>query len=88
MEATIVAADVAPVREAMEDGKTGLLTDFFDPESLAAKVIDVLARPDDYGHLGPAARQSVVSRFDYETVCRPAQIAQMNSLLPAALQIV
>lgn len=87
MEATIVAADVPPVREAMEDGKTGLLTDFFDPKALAAKVVDVLARPDDYAHLGPAARADVVARFDYETVCRPEQIRRMNSLLPAALQI-
>jgi len=87
MEATIVASDVAPVREAMEHGVTGVLTDFFDPEALAAKVVDVLARPDDYAHLGPAARASVVNRFDYETVCRPEQVRRMNSLLPHSLHL-
>ena len=87
MEATIVASDVPPVREAMEHGVTGVLTDFFDPAALADKVADVLARPHDYAHLGPAARTSVVARFDYETVCRPEQIRRMNSLLPRALQI-
>jgi hypothetical protein len=34
MGATIVASDVAPVREVMEHGKTGLLVDFFDPAAL------------------------------------------------------
>ena len=87
MKATIVASDVPPVREAMQDGVTGVLTDFFDPAALADKVADVLARPGDYAHLGPAARTSVVARYDYETICRPEQIRQMNSLLPSALQI-
>ncbi|MEM9320552.1 MAG: glycosyltransferase [Pseudomonadota bacterium] len=87
MEATIVAADVAPVREAVEDGKTGILTDFFDPDALAAKVCDVLARPGDYAHLGPAARSHVVDAYDYETRCLPEQIRRMNTLLPAAKQL-
>src|SRR4029077_20655085 len=31
----IVASDTAPVREVAEDGRTALLTDFFDHEALA-----------------------------------------------------
>lgn len=87
MEATIVASDVPPVREAITDGETGILTDFFDPEALAQKVIDVLARPGDYGHLGPAARASVVERYDYDTVCRPEMLRQMQGLLGSGLNI-
>ncbi|WP_147111988.1 glycosyltransferase family 4 protein [Tateyamaria sp. syn59] len=87
MEATIVASDVAPVREAITHGETGLLVDFFNPEAIAAQVADVLARPQDFAHLGPAARQHVVDTYDFETVCLPEHITQINALVPADKQI-
>jgi glycosyltransferase involved in cell wall biosynthesis len=87
MEATIVASDVAPVREAMTHGKTGMLVDFFDPKALARQVVDVLERPQDFAHLGPAARRHVVAEYDFLTKCLPEHIAQMNALLPADRQI-
>ncbi len=87
MGATIVASDVPPVREAVEHGKTGLLTDFFDPKALAAKVIDVLERPGTYAHLGPAARRHVVRHYDFTTVCLPEHLAQINALVPPAKRI-
>lgn len=87
MEATIVAADVAPVREAMTHGETGLLVDFHDPAVLARQVIEVCARPQDFAHLGPAARKHVVREYDFLTKCLPAHIAQMNALLPVDKQI-
>ncbi|MEX0284848.1 MAG: glycosyltransferase family 4 protein [Paracoccaceae bacterium] len=83
MEATIVASDVLPVREAIEHGKTGMLVDFFDHEALAAQVSDVLAKPDDYAHLGPAARASVVERYDFLTRCLPEHVRQINALVPS-----
>ncbi|MGR3467037.1 MAG: glycosyltransferase, partial [Shimia sp.] len=84
MQATIVASDVAPVREAITHGETGLLVDFFDPEALAAQVADVLARPSAYAHLGPAARKHVIATYDFETVCLPRHLAEMNALVPAS----
>ncbi len=87
MEATIVAADVAPVREAMTHGETGLLVDFFNPEALARQVCEVLERPEDFAHLGPAARQHVIQEYDFLTKCLPEHIAEMNALLPADKQI-
>jgi len=87
MEATIVAADVAPVREAMTHGKTGLLVDFHDPQALARQVIKVLEKPEDFAHLGPAARQHVIKEYDFLTKCLPEHIAEMNALLPADKQI-
>ena len=44
MQATIVASDVEPVREAITHGETGLLVDFFDPEALANQVARGLRR--------------------------------------------
>jgi len=82
MQATIVASDVAPVREAVTHGETGLLVDFFDPDALAAQVVEVLANPQDHAHLGPAARAHVVENYDFLTRCLPEHLARINALVP------
>ena len=87
MGATIVATDVAPVREAITHGETGLLVDFFDVEALADQVIAVLADPGAHARLGPAARAHVVEKYDFLTRCLPEHIARMNALVPAAARI-
>lgn len=87
MQATVVSSDVAPVREAITHGETGLLVDFFDPGALADQVIDVLANPGEYAHLGPAARAHVVETYDFLTCCLPEHIRQMNALVPASKRI-
>ncbi len=87
MQATIVASDVAPVREAITHGETGLLVDFFDHDALADQVIEVLSNPEAHAHLGVAARQSVVERYDFLTRCLPEHIRQMNALVPEAVRI-
>jgi glycosyltransferase involved in cell wall biosynthesis len=86
MQATIVASDVSSVREAITHGETGLLVDFFSPDALADQVIDVLANPGDYAHLGPAARAHAVDKYDFLTRCLPEHLRQMNALLPKAKQ--
>ena len=87
MEATIVASDVAPVREAIAHDETGLLVDFFDPSAIAAQVVDVLRNREDYAHLGSAARAHVIETYDFHAVCLPEHIRQINALVPAAKQI-
>ena len=87
MGATIVASDVPPVREAMTHGETGLLVDFHDAEAIARQVVDVLERPRDFAHLGPAARQHVIDTYDFNTVCLPEHLRQINALVPADKQI-
>lgn len=87
MQATIVTSDVAPVREAITHGQTGLLVDFFDSNALADQVVDVLAKPQDYAHIGPAARNHVVETYDFLTRCLPEHLARMNSLLPENLHV-
>ncbi|MFD2738313.1 glycosyltransferase family 4 protein [Sulfitobacter aestuarii] len=81
MGATIVASDVAPVREALSHGETGLLVDFFNPQALAEQVVDVLARPGAYAHLGPAARKHVVETYDFLGKCLPEHLARINALV-------
>ena len=87
MGATVVAADVAPVQEAITHGKTGLLVDFFDREALARRVSDVLANPEDFSHLGQAARAHVIKEYDFLSRCLPEHVAQINALVPAKMHI-
>lgn len=88
MGARIVASDVPSVREAVTHGETGMLVDFFDHEALAAQVVDVLARPDDFARLGSAARAHAVEHYDFLRTCLPEHIAQINALVPKDKQIV
>ena len=87
MGAVIVASDVAPVREAITDGETGLLVDFFDHNAIASRVVDVLARPEEFAHLRQAARDHVIEKYDFLTRCLPQHIAQINALVPRGKQI-
>jgi glycosyltransferase involved in cell wall biosynthesis len=59
----VVASDTAPVREAMEDGVNGLLTDFFDVQALAARIEEALEAGASLRHLRDAARQTVLDRY-------------------------
>ena len=82
MGATLVSSKVPPIEEIIEDGKTGFLVDFLDPEALATKVIDVLEHPDNYKDVGLAARQHIVETYDFKTVILEKQIKMINSILP------
>lgn len=79
-ECAILASDTAPVREAITDDETGVLTDFFDRDALVARLCDLLDDPDRRGRLGRAARHHVLETYDLETVCLPAQMAWVEGL--------
>jgi glycosyltransferase involved in cell wall biosynthesis len=59
----VVASDTAPVREVIEDGVNGLLTDFFDVQAIAGRVEDALANADRYAGLRQSARQTAERRY-------------------------
>lgn len=63
-ECLIIGSDTAPVREVIEDGKNGLLVDFFSPEKIAEKAIAVLEKPADYDDIRKAARRTIQERYD------------------------
>lgn len=77
---TVVASDTGPVREVMEDGVDGLLTDFFDVAALADKVASVLADRAAWAPLGVAARQKIVAAYDLHSTCLSGQLAILNGL--------
>ncbi|MEL7491918.1 MAG: glycosyltransferase [Pseudomonadota bacterium] len=85
--ATVVASDVAPVREFIEDKKTGFLVDFLRPNQLSERVIDVLSHETNYHELGNAARDHICDHFDFHSVALGRQLNVMNSLLPRKLHV-
>jgi glycosyltransferase involved in cell wall biosynthesis len=87
MQATVVASDVAPVREVVTNGRTGFLVDFFSPQELAAKVVDVLGHPTNYREIGKAARQHIVETYDFHQVCLRKHVRVINKLLPKQLRM-
>jgi glycosyltransferase involved in cell wall biosynthesis len=87
METTVVASDTAPVREVMEDGRTGFLVDYFSAQAIAGKVAEVLAHKDHYRDIGRAARRHVVANYDFARVCLPRFLNHLNALLPRRHQL-
>lgn len=79
----IVASDTAPLREAIHEGATGRLVDFFDPAALASTVAELCADEQQRQRLGAAAREFAVSHYDLQTVCLPRQVAWVDALLGA-----
>jgi glycosyltransferase involved in cell wall biosynthesis len=63
-ECVILASDTAPVVEVIDHGVNGLLEGFYDVDGLAARAVAVLRDPEQYRHLGRAARQRVLERYE------------------------
>lgn len=76
----IVASDTQPVHEAIEDGKTGVLVNFFDIPSITQKICELLEQPDLRAELGSNARTFAIHNYDLKNVCLPKQIAWVNEL--------
>jgi glycosyltransferase involved in cell wall biosynthesis len=80
-ECLIVGSRTPPVVEAITDGETGRLFDFFDVQGLSELVVDSLARRDELGAIRRAAREHVVANYDLAKVCLPRQMALYDGLL-------
>ncbi|MDA7429382.1 glycosyltransferase [Primorskyibacter aestuariivivens] len=79
--APIVASDTEPVREALTDGTTGLLVDFFDREGIVDRVCELLDDARLRAHLRARARDHVVQNYDLKTKCLPRQLEWVDGLM-------
>lgn len=79
--APIAASATPPVHEVIDDGRQGLLFDFFDSAGLTEQICRLLDDADLRRHLGAAARQTVVDRYDLRRVCLPAQLRLIERML-------
>lgn len=63
-ECVVIGSATPPVEEFIDDGRNGLLVDFFSPQKIADRVDEVLDDPDRMRHLGKAARQDIVEHYE------------------------
>jgi glycosyltransferase involved in cell wall biosynthesis len=66
----VVASEIGGVSLVLEDGRTGLIVPPGEPIALAQAVLTLVRDPDRRAAIGKAARQSVVERFNWESVAR------------------
>jgi glycosyltransferase involved in cell wall biosynthesis len=59
----IVASDTAPLHDAIEDGVSGRLLPFFDPDALAQALIAACRDPQEAARLREGARKAAVAKF-------------------------
>jgi glycosyltransferase involved in cell wall biosynthesis len=76
----IVASDTQPVREAIKQGQTGKLIDFFDVKSLSNEICNLLDDPCLITKLGQNARDFAINNYDLQNVCLPKQIEWVTAM--------
>lgn len=59
-----VASDIAPLRELVEDERSGLLVPPRDPDAIATALMALLGNPDRARSMGVRAREIVREKFD------------------------
>ena len=80
--AHVVASATAPVMEVIEDGVNGTLVDFFDVPGWSRALTEALAEPERFAPRRLAARQTVLDRYDLQSVCLPQQVAFVEKFAP------
>jgi glycosyltransferase involved in cell wall biosynthesis len=70
----IVGSRTPPVQEVIEDGKNGVLVNFFSPQEIVDAVERVCESKDRMQEMRTAARQTIIDRFDFNSICVPQQI--------------
>jgi glycosyltransferase involved in cell wall biosynthesis len=76
----VIGSDTPPVREVIQDGANGLLTDFFDSHLLAERVAEACRRREAMGRIRANARQTVVAGYDLRRICLPQQVELVRTL--------
>lgn len=60
----VVGSNTAPVQEVIQDGKNGLLVDFFSPQSIAERVDEVFNHSDRMAEIRLQARQTIQQHYN------------------------
>lgn len=83
--APVVASDTPPVLEVIEDGKNGLLVDFFNPSQVADRVEEILDEKVDVAGIRAEARKTILERYSARNlvpVHRQLIVDVVNGSLP------
>ncbi len=76
----IIGSKTGPVEEVIDDGRSGLLSDFFDHKLLAEKALYLLKNKKIRDELGRNARETIQKNYDLQTCCLPKQIEWVESM--------
>lgn len=68
MERPVVATDISGCREAVEQGKTGILVPVHNPEKLAQAFEALLGNPEKAKQIGKSGREKAAREFDERIV--------------------
>ncbi|MEO1444693.1 MAG: glycosyltransferase, partial [Cyanobacteria bacterium J06635_11] len=60
----VVGSSTAPVEEIIQDGVNGLLVDFFEPERIVERIVEVLEHPNRMQEMRTRARQTIVDKYN------------------------
>jgi glycosyltransferase involved in cell wall biosynthesis len=77
----VVGSRTAPVQEVLEDGRNGLLVDFFDSDGWLNAIGVALAGGREAEAIRLAARQTAVDRFDLASTCLPRLLELVRSIV-------
>lgn len=75
----VIGSRTPPVEEVIEDGRNGLLVDFFSPDEVADRVDEVLDHPTRMREVRERARQTVLERYSLEA-CLPRHVKLVETL--------
>jgi glycosyltransferase involved in cell wall biosynthesis len=79
----VIGSNTAPVAEVIVHQKNGLLVDFHDHAALSKQLVEALSQPADaFRAIRQNARQTILDRYDRDTVCLPKLIAMIEGLGP------
>jgi glycosyltransferase involved in cell wall biosynthesis len=78
----VVGSRTQPVEEVLHHGGNGLLVDFFSKEEIADRVIEALEDRHSFASLRRNARQTIIDRYDLNSICLPAYLRLLNMLVP------
>ena len=73
----VVASDTAPVKEVIQDGFNGILTDFYNIDLLAQKINSVLEEPEKFSNLRISARKTIEDKYELKNLLKQ-QIGLLN----------
>jgi glycosyltransferase involved in cell wall biosynthesis len=74
----LLASATRPVEEVLTEGENGLLFPFLSHEALAQRAIEALADPGAFAELRRNARETILRKYDFESVSLPAYLRMLK----------
>ncbi len=76
----VIGSRTEPVEEVIRHEENGLLVDFFSTSEIVAAINRVCESKDRLQDLRDAARETIIDRYDFETICLPTQVRRERDL--------